>query len=516
MTLLSRRTALRGSATLGALGLLDHLPGRAQAQAQAPRHGTLKVAFLGLDTADPHRHTGSIAVQQVYVETLTSIADDGTVKPFLATAWEISPDGRRYSFTIREGVRFHNGRLLTAEDVRANAARVRDQVRGGWLSAPMRLVETLEAPDARTFVMTMKEPYGPLLNLLSELWIVAPESEGWAQTIRTPIGTGPFSFGRWTPNVSFLAPGFAQYWQTGLPRAEAVEFNLRDADDLSLPLRAGDLHIARVPYDKLAALKADPNIEIGYMKDTTWWFVSFNNRAPRKPFDDLRVRQAVSHMLDKAAIMRFLTGDAGVVTNQMAAPGQFFWDKAMHEADAHARPDEARAHALLREAGVDPAATPCRVVSWQNSFSEIVVQAVRKLGFQVEHLSLDDIGAQRRLGQYDWDVAPFSSGPRADIFLRFIRMMSDGPNVGLWGGPRDAEFDGLVRGAVAAVDMAERRRLYLAAWQRAMERYYTVVVGHAPEPIANRRDVTGYTPGFTWGQHRVDGGLAFAALAARS
>jgi protein-export membrane protein SecD len=73
-----------------------------------------------------------------------------------------------------------------------------------------------------------------------------------------------------------------------------------------------------------------------------------------------------------------------------------------------------------------------------------------------------------------------------------------------------------VRGAVAAVDMAERRRLYLAAWQRAMERYYTVVVGHAPEPIANRRDVTGYTPGFTWGQHRVDGGLAFAALAARS
>jgi ABC-type transport system substrate-binding protein len=73
----------------------------------------------------------------------------------------------------------------------------------------------------------------------------------------------------------------------------------------------------------------------------------------------------------------------------------------------------------------------------------------------------------------------------------------------------------MVRAAIAAVDLNERRRLYLAAWQRAMDNYYTVVIGHAPEPIANRRDVTGYSPGFTWGQHRVDGGLAFGALTAR-
>lgn len=504
---LLRRHLLLGGAALFA-------PASALGQV-APRTGTLKVAFLGLDTADPHRHTGSIAVQQVYVEGLTSIADDGTVKPFLATSWEISPDGRRYEFKIRESVRFHNGRLLTAEDVRANAVRVRDQVRGGWLSAPMRLVDSLEAPDARTFVMTMKEPYGPLLNLLSELWIVAPESEGWAQTIRQPIGTGPFRFGRWQPNVSFHAPAFAQYWQAGLPRVEAVEFSLRDEADLSLALRAGDLHIGRIGYDKLASVRADPNLEVQFMKDTTWWFWSFNNRNPRPPFNDIRVRQAVSFMLDKPAFMRFVAGEAGTVTNQMAAPGQFYWDKAMHDADAHAAPNETRAHALLREAGVNPANTPCRIVSWQSAYTEIAVQAMRKLGFQVEHLALDDIGAQRRLGQYDWDLAPFSSGPRADIFLRFVRLMSDGPNVGLWGGTRDAEFDRLVRAAIAAVDLNERRRLYLAAWQRAMDNYYTVVIGHAPEPIANRREVTGYSPGFTWGQHRVDGGLAFGALTAR-
>jgi len=137
-------------------------------------------------------------------------------------------------------------------------------------------------------------------------------------------------------------------------------------------------------HDKLASVQADPNLEGQFMKDTTWWFWSFNNRSPRKPFDDLRVRRAVCHMLDKPAFMGFVAGDAGVVTNQMAAPGQFFWDKAMHDADAHARPNEARARALLAEAGMDPA------------------------------------------------------------------------------------------------------------------RYYTVVIGHAPEPIANRRAVSGYSPGFTW------------------
>ncbi|WP_439580587.1 ABC transporter substrate-binding protein, partial [Elioraea sp.] len=193
----SRRTLFAGASALAAAGLLDHLPGRAARAAE--RIGTLKIALLGLDTADPHRHTGSIAVQQVYVEGLTSIADDGRAIPYLAESWQVEDDGRRYVFRIREGVRFHNGRVMTAEDVKANAERVRDRISRGWLSAPMKLVTRLEAPDARTFVMEMSEPYGPLLNLLSELWIMGPESEGWSATIRQPIGTGPFRFTRWVP-----------------------------------------------------------------------------------------------------------------------------------------------------------------------------------------------------------------------------------------------------------------------------------------------------------------------------
>lgn len=504
---LSRRACLAGSAVLGANALLPRL-----AHAQASRSGTIKIAVLGLDTADPHRHTGSIAVQQVYVETLTSIADDGTVKPFLAESWELSPDGRIYTFRLRTGVVFHNGKPMTSADVKANFERVRDKVRGGWLTSAMKSATEIATPDARTLVLSLKAPYAPLLNLLSEMWIVSPDSPGWNETITRPIGTGPFMFGEWVPKQKLTTPAHAQYWQAGLPKAAAVEFDLRDADDNSLPLRAGDLHVGRVSHESAAGLRKDPQMQVQLFKDTTWWFWSFNNRRPRPPFDNVKVREAVACMLDKRAYMDFIAGETGIVTNQMAAPGNFHWDKAMHDADRHAKPDPARARALLQEAGVDPAKVQMRIVSWQEDYTQIAVQAMRTLGFQVEHLALDDIGAQRRLGQYDWDLAPMSSGPRADIFLRFVRLMSDGPNPVLWGGVQDPEFDRLVNDAIATNDDQARRRVYLQAWQRAMDRYYTVVIGHAPNALAVRRELAGFTTGFTWSQHRVDGGLAFASL----
>jgi hypothetical protein len=102
-------------------------------------------------------------------------------------------------------------------------------------------------------------------------------------------------------------------------------------------------------------------------------------------------------MLDKPAFMRFVAGEAGTVTNQMAAPGQFYWDKAMHDADAHAAPNETRAHALLREAGVNPANTSCRIVSWQSAYTEIAVQAMRKLGWQNTFVTWGHLEAEEEM-----------------------------------------------------------------------------------------------------------------------
>jgi ABC-type transport system substrate-binding protein len=489
-------------------------PGALRAQQPGGRRGTLRYATLGLDTADPHRHTGSIAVQQVYAEALTSIGPDGGVEPFLAERFDLSEDGRVATFTLRPNVAFHDGSVMDAAAVAANIVRVRDRVRGGWLASTMRLVENVETPDTRTVTLRLSEPYAPLLTSLSELWILSPRSPGWDGTITRPSGTGPFLFGQWQPNVRLVAPANPSYWRPGQPHLEAVQFDLRGETDKALALRSGDLHIADVSHAAAGQLRSDPRFTVAGLRDTTWYFLSFNNRRPRAPFDDLRVRRAIAHAMDKPAFMRFQAGEAGVPTNQMVAPGNLYFDQALHNADPYARPDMERARALLAEAGVDPARTrTVEMVTWQTPYAQVAVQTLRRLGFTVNHLALDDLGTQRRLGQYDWDVTCMASGPRADIYLRFVRLMSDGPNPVLWGGIQDPELDRLIKAGAAEPRDEARKRLYGQAFARVMDRHYFVVLGHAAEQIAWRAEVQGYTTGFTWASHRADGGVAATRLA---
>lgn len=507
---LDRRNFLAGAASLA--GALAVLP--VEAFGQAARQGVLKYATLGLDTSDPHRHTGSIAVQQCYVETLTSIAADGSVEPFLAESFEMSPDGLSYRFKLRPNVKFHNGEVMSAADVAANFERVKTKVKGGWLVSAMKRVVKLETPDATTLAVTLQEPYSPFLNLLSELWILSPKSEGWEETIKTPIGTGPFKFGTWQPKVKLVAPAFADYWKSGAPHLEAVEFDLRDGIDKSLALRAGDVHIISAEREAAEGLEKAGVATVAGLKDSTWYFVAFNNRKPRKPFDDVRVRRALALAVDKAAFMRFVGGEKGIVTNQIVAPGNVYFDQAGHDADAFRKPDLDQAKKLLAEAGVKPAEHTLEFVSWQDAYAQVVVQMVRKLGFKVNHIALDDIGAQKRLGQYDWDMNAMASGPRSDIFLRYVRLMSDGPNPVLWGGIQDPELDRLIDEAVKEPDAADRRATYLKASQRAIEKGYFYVLGHAPSLIVIRKGVKGYDPGFTWACHWASGGVADTTIGA--
>ena len=505
---LDRRSVLTGAA--GLAGVLTLLP--AEAFGQSPRKGVLKYATLGLDTSDPHRHTGSIAVQQCYVETLTSIAADGSVEPFLAQAFETTPDGLTYRFRLRPNVKFHNGDTMRAADVAANFERVKNKVKGGWLVSAMKLVNKVETPDDATLVVNLDAPYAPFLNLLSELWILSPKSEGWDETIKTPVGTGPFRFGTWQPKVRLLAPAFADYWNKGLPRVEAVEFDLRDGDDKSLALRAGDLHIIRVEPEAAETLEKSGVARVTGLKDSTWYFIAFNNRKPRKPFDDVRVRRALALAVDKAAFMKFVGSDKGVVTNQIVAPGNVYFDQGIHDADPFRKANLDQASKLLAEAGVKPADHTIEFVSWQEAYTQVVVQMVRKLGFKVNHVALDDLGAQKRLGQYDWDMNAMNSGPRADIFLRYVRLMSDGPNPVLWGGIQDPELDKLIGDAVKEPDESKRKTTYLAASRRVTDKGYFYVLGHAPSLIAIRKGVNGYDTGFTWGCHWASGGVAHTTI----
>lgn len=474
--------------------------------------GVLKISTLGLDTADPHRHTGSIAVQQVYVEGLTGIASNGSVKPFLCDSFSISSDGLNYTFNLRDAVFFHNGREMTAEDVAANFARVKKLARG-WLAGAMKLITEVRVDGDRTVVVTLSEPYAPFTALLSELWIIAPESAGWDDTITHPIGTGPFKFGDWQPDVGILCSRHDQYWQEGLPYLDAVYFDLGESTTADLKLRAGDLHIVSVGanQDKIEKLSKE-GFQIKFMKDSSWIFWAFNNRKPRAPFDNPKVREAISYGMDKSALLAVVAGDKGVPSAQMAAPGSFYHNEELDTADRHLKQDLDKCRSMLKELQVDPTTITLKFVTWQNDYSLIAAEMLKNIGFKVEHLALDDLGAQNELGKYEWDMTTMGSGPRADIYMRYIRLLSDGPNPVLWGGIQDPELDTLIGKAVTTVDDQERRRNYLDAYNRVMEKYYFVVAGHYMGGLALAPNVAGFEPGFTWSPHNVDGGLVHTWL----
>lgn len=472
--------------------------------------GTLHLKWGTLDTSDFHRHTGTISLPHPFAETLTSISPDGSPKGLLAESWTVSDDALTYTFNLRKGVKFHNGRELTAQDVLSNFERIRNTVEAGWLTTAMEQVEAFSTPDEHTFVVQLKAPFGPFINLIAEAWILAPESPGWDSNITQPIGTGPFTFDSWTPQLTLTGSRFEDYWMDGKPYLDGIVFDVREVADPTLALRAGDYHVASIPLNKVEAVQAD-GFEIAYQGGTSWDFISFNNRNPRPPFDNVRVREAVIWAVDRDQFGTIMNGEFAEPGNQPVGQGNFFFDEELAASDPHNVADLERAKQILAEEGVNPGDHTIYMVSTVGSRSgPLMSQVLRSLGFGVDMREYDDLGYQRALSEYDWDIFPGGSGARNDIFLRYVRLMSDGPNPGLWGGIQDAQLDALINQAISTPDLDESRDFYLQAWQRVMDNYYTVGLGQKPSAYAISPRVKDMTIGFNSAAHRADGGLAFA------
>ena len=481
----------------------------APAAAAKPAPGGKFVIRIGdMQTPDPHRETGSFHWPQAHSEGLTGVAGDGSIKPRLAERWEVA-DGRVYTFHLRKGVRFHNGREMTAEDVKANFERIAGLDRA-WLKATTATIEKYEVVDPLTLKMTLKEPYAPFLALISEGWILAPESPGWSGNISQPIGTGAFKWQEFVPKQQLVLKRHEAFWRTPAPYVDEVVGRFSEGDPV-VALKTGDVQIASVNQDQAAALEADANVRLITNKASSWNFLSFNNRKPRAPFDNVLVRRAICHTLDKPRLATLQGGKTGVVANQMALPGSFYHDPAL--ADPYATPDVEAGKRLLAEAGVDPKGT--KLVMPVNSDPRVpqaVAAMIEQLGFEVDLQVADDLATETRLQQYDWDAYYAGSGPRTDIALRYVRLMSDGPNPGLWGGVQDAEYDKLVKQAWATTDDQQRKAVYLQAWKRVMENHYTVVANHTLSTYGVRKEVQEFELGAVPGVDLVDSGISFARL----
>ena len=287
---------------------------------------------------------------------------DGTleVEPALATSWEISEDGTMYTFSLREGVTFHDGSAFDAEAVKFNFDRMLDESHPYHDTGPFPLafffsaVESVEALDPLTVRFTLNAPYAPFLSNLAYPTglIVSPAAvmQHGAEFGRNPSGTGPFQFVEWRSNEAVVVEANPDHWD-GAPALEAVVFRpITDANTRTAEMLAGGIDLmVEVPPVALSEFQG-ADFTIHEQAGPHVWFLILN--AKEGPFADVRVRQAANYAINKEAIVNdVLEGTAEVAAGP--TPPAFAW--AYNEALEPYPYDPDKARDLIAEAGAEGA-----------------------------------------------------------------------------------------------------------------------------------------------------------------
>jgi peptide/nickel transport system substrate-binding protein len=404
-------------------------------------------------------------IDNLIFDDLLSRGDDLSVAPGLADQWE-TPDPLTYVFHLHHGVRFHDGRPLTARDVKWTFdSLLQGKIRSAKAAA-FRFVDHLDAADDFTIVFHMKEPDAGLLWNVSDGAIgVVPYNSG-DEVSRTPIGSGPFKFVSAEPDKEVVLERNDDYW-CEKPKLARVRFAVvPDATTQALELRkgSGDVVInASFPPDTVLTLKREPSLAISSAPGTRLAYLGFNLRDPI--LKDVRVRQAVAYALDRRPMIDYLWRGEAQPARSVLPPQSWAYEGNVPPYD-HS-PDKARE--LLDAAGY-PAVNGVRFhIAMKTSTDEntrlmvaVMQQQLREVGIALDIRSFE-------FGTFFSDVTHgafqlyglrwIGGNEDPDIFYVFhsSRFPPNGANRGFYSNPK---VDTVIDQARREVDPAKRKQLY--------------------------------------------------------
>jgi len=335
--------------------------------AAAPKKGGTLVVGLEAEpgTLDNSVGTGyhtSIIQRMIYESLvgydLTTTADVLPIKPVLAESWQLSPDGKVYTFKIRQGIKFHDGTVFDAAAIKWNFDRASDPNhpfffdKGRGTSAQIfSLVDKMEAPDATTFRITLKDPRAYFLALFDKvpMFIGSPtaiQKYGNDEFGNHPVGTGPFRFVSRDSGSKITVERNPDYWGTATYLDTVVLRGIAEPTARVVSLQTGEVDfINDVAPDQIDALRANPDIEVSQAAIPHTWLINVNHRD--KPFSDIRVRQAASLAINRDALTRDILKNTALAATQLEGPGGVAHDDALTGWPY----DPARAKQLLADAG---------------------------------------------------------------------------------------------------------------------------------------------------------------------
>lgn len=309
------------------MGLLEVTPSMGYAAAAtAPRRGgTLVYAADNEATTMDPPYVGdgsSVNVSSMIYNQLVKFTPTLEIRPDLATSWKV--DGTTWTFNIRHGVTFHDGTGFDAHAVVAHFNRLLGPEKPLRASQWLPLVARVQALDATTVRFTTKfvDPFflDRLANVTGAIESPAAFAKYGKDLARHPVGTGPFKFREWVQDDHIALIRNDNYWGNK-PYLDGVIIRaVPDINARVIALAAGDVQLARsIPPEQVSRIEANPQLTIMTIDGLSTWFIGMN--VLKKPFTDLRVRQALNYAVDKAAIVKAIYDGMGQISNDVVARG---------------------------------------------------------------------------------------------------------------------------------------------------------------------------------------------------
>lgn len=426
---------------------------------------------------DVFRHT----IRSTVFEALAFINPD-TLKadPMLADSWETSADGLTWTFKLKTGVTWHDGKPFTAADVVYSIRRVQDPKIGSPFSPQLVAVSKAEASDDSTMVLTLANTVPGLLANLAVIQIVNEASIGSITT--TPIGTGPFKFAAWVPGDHIRVEKYDGHRQP--PKLGAIEWRIvPDSQARLAGLQDGSLQmVALVEGKDVIQAQSVAGVEIIQTKPYVL-YENFNINTKRAPFDDKRVRQALAYAFDRQAYTKTVWFGFARPTINPVPPEMATY--LPNSADTYAF-DLDKAASLLAEAGFTKDKPLKLEILTPTGFDTLKSMALllqdnlNRIGHSVTIREMEiTVWIDRILTKPDYDLTTnnYNTGPEDPASMFNSPNLAPAANVSLWNPPGYAE---LVAKAASEIDQQKQIELYRQLQTLLLEEMPQITVDHLP------------------------------------
>jgi peptide/nickel transport system substrate-binding protein len=347
---------------------------------------TYGVAGGGLTTLDPHKVSSAalLPVMSLLYSGLTQYGPDNTLQPALSASWSSSADLKTWTFKLRQGVKFDNGKAFTAQDAVANIQRVLDPKTGSQQRAPLSDVQSVQAVDPATVQFTLSKPDAVLPATLTQVYLGDMDTIAQVNTLAN--GTGPYKLKQFVPDDHVTLVRNPDYWGAKGKLDEIDVVETPDTTSAVNSLRNHDLDVVwNVPPPNITQLKPDPTLSVlnpsGYSGAVVW---ELDTTSP--PFNDVRARQALSYAVNRAQMLTTGYNGLGSVedANNILNPKQPEYAKDLPHYDF----DLNKAKDLFQQAGVGAGTnlvfwtTAGRNPQWV-TMGEILQQDLKKIGINL-------------------------------------------------------------------------------------------------------------------------------------